>query len=136
MRGHRKDSSYPKDWFKKANNDLKAAEILFCAGNLDTASFHIQQGIEKYLKGFLLGKGWRLKRTHDLVDLLNEAVHYESSFEKFRPFCIRVTECYIEDRYPFSVVSELNKEEVETALKETKEFVRFINGLTSERVSG
>lgn len=58
-----KESSHPKDWFEKANSDMESSEILLSTGKLDTASFHIQQAIEKYLKGFLLEKGWNLKRT-------------------------------------------------------------------------
>jgi len=45
-----RESLYPQDWFKKAQIDLKSAEVLLSAGQLDTASFHIQQAIEKYLK--------------------------------------------------------------------------------------
>ena len=121
-----KESLYPNDWFVKGDSDLNAVEILLKAQNLDIAAFHIQQAIEKYLKGFLLGRGWSLVKTHDLVDLLNEAVNYEPSFEKFRQLCIRVTEYYIEERYPFLVSSEFNKEELEKQVEETKELIDFI----------
>lgn len=78
-----KESLIPKDWFKKADKDLKAAEILLKEKNLEIAGFLLQQAAEKLLKGYLLSKGWRLKRTHDLVDLLNESVSFDPTFEGF-----------------------------------------------------
>ena len=122
----RKESFHSKDWFGKGESDIKSAEILLSANRLDTASFHIQQAIEKFLKGFLLHKGWVLKRTHDLVDLLNEAILYEPLFEKFRELCFKATEYYVEDRYPFLILSKLTKSELKNSLKETQDLIEFI----------
>lgn len=121
-----KESIYPQDWFAKADNDLNAAEILLKAENLQSAAFHIQQAIEKYLKGYLLSKGWKLRRIHELDGLLDEAVAFDSSLEKFRTLCEVATEYYIEDRYPILVSSELNKDELEKVLSETKGLIKFI----------
>lgn len=121
-----KESFHPRDWFMKADADIRTARILLSAGELGTASFHVQQALEKYLKGFLLERGWSLKRTHDLVDLLNEAVLFDNVFEKFRSLCEMVTEFYVEDRYPFLMSSELNSQEIDEALKKTEELLNFI----------
>ena len=86
-----KESILLLDWFKKAEVDLKSAKILLDNETLETAAFHIQQAVEKYLKGYLLGKGWKLIRTHDLIGLLNEAVAYQSHLEAFRELCVRTT---------------------------------------------
>ena len=123
-----KESLYPKDWFAKGDNDLRAAAILLKASSLEIASFHIQQAIEKYLKGYLLSKGWRLRRIHELDELLDEAVSYEPAFENFRSLCEIVTEYYIEERYPFLIPSELNSDEIDEALKKTEELLDFIKG--------
>jgi hypothetical protein len=41
--------------------------------------------LEKFLKAFLLSRGWELERIHDLEALLNAALVYDSSFfESFR----------------------------------------------------
>lgn len=121
-----KESLYSRDWFTKADNDLRAAEVLLSASNLQSASFHIQQTIEKYLKGYLLCKGWRLRRIHELDALLDEAVLYNPDMERFRALCETATEYYIEDRYPFLLSSQLNKEELEKILKETVALIKFI----------
>jgi HEPN domain-containing protein len=115
-----KESFIPKDWFKKAEEDLRAAEILLKEESLGIAGFLLQQAVEKYLKGYLLSRGWELKRIHDLVDLLNEVVTYDKSFDIYRSTCQQITEYYTEERYPFLDTSELTREEIETALNEAK----------------
>jgi HEPN domain-containing protein len=35
-------------------------------------TFHCQQAIEKYFKGFLIENGWELQKTHDLEFLYDE----------------------------------------------------------------
>ncbi len=57
--------------------------------------------VEKYLKGFLMTKGWELKKTHDLPQLLDEAVKHAPKLEKFRSLCEETTVFYFEARYPF-----------------------------------
>ena len=61
------ESLHPKDWAVKGDSDLNAVEILLKAQNLDVAAFHIQQAIEKYLKGYLL-RSWKnsLRRQKNL----------------------------------------------------------------------
>lgn len=119
----RKESQYSKDWFKKGEEDLKAAEIILPTGNLGIASFHIQQALEKYLKGYLLSKNWKLRRIHDLEELLDDAVKLNPSFEKYRSLCQVATEYYIEDRYPFDIRSELENGEIKSILDKAKEFI-------------
>ena len=127
-----KESILSQDWFRKGEIDLRAAETLLNAQNLEAGSFHIQQAIEKYLKGYLVGKGWHLKRTHDLIDLLNEVIFYESGLESFRDLCMKATEFYIEDRYPFAVNSELNENELRTILKKAKDLIQKVVSLNRE----
>ena len=68
-----KDSRYPQDWFRLAAKDLKRAEHLLNFDDPEGSGYHLQQ-TDKYLKGFLLWKGWKLKRIHDLEVLLNDAL--------------------------------------------------------------
>jgi HEPN domain-containing protein len=80
-----KESSLPEDWYKKGKEDKQAVEILLNhGGSISVASYLIQQMLEKYMKGFLLSKQWKLKRTHDLEELLDKMVDYDHSFEEFR----------------------------------------------------
>lgn len=128
----KKDSPYPLDWFAKGGSDLEAAGTLVGSGNLGVAAFHIQQAIEKYLKGYLLSKGWKLRRIHDLEKLLDEAVLRRPGLEKFRSLCQVAAEYYIEERYPSLVSSELNSRELKEAIEETVKFMAEIAKITED----
>lgn len=87
-----RESFLPKDWFEKGNLDLRRTEILLKNEDPEGAAFHLQQALEKYLKGYLIGKGWKLKRIHDLEDLLDHVLDYDKNFEVYRSLCQEVTE--------------------------------------------
>lgn len=66
------EKSWTAQWLRKADGDLRAAERLApAAEDYDTAGFHCQQAVEKYLKGYLFVVLRRPARTHDLVALLS-----------------------------------------------------------------
>ena len=71
------ESQYSEDWFRIGNKELDRAKNLFNLSDLGGAGFNIQQAVEKYLKGYLLSKGWKLKKIHDLEPLLNEAIPHD-----------------------------------------------------------
>ncbi len=121
-----RESPLPKDWFHKGDLDIRRADILLDNDDPHGAAFHLQQGLEKYLKGYLIGRGWRLERTHDLEDLLDYAVDHNKEFGEFRGLCQVVTEYYIEERYPLLKPSELTAEEVRARVKEAKVFITKI----------
>jgi hypothetical protein len=52
------ESALPADWFAQGDLDIRAAEILLTQdGPLPVIAFHLQQAVEKYLKGFLPSTG-------------------------------------------------------------------------------
>lgn len=57
----KRESLYPKDWLAKAEQDLKRVEVLLEADDAPGAGFHLQQAMEKYLKGYLLYKWLEIK---------------------------------------------------------------------------
>lgn len=102
-------------------------EVLFKDGDLDGAAFFLQQSLEKYLKAFLLEKGWKLKKIHELDTLLDYAVEFNSTLEEFRGLCERVTGYYYTERYPVIVPSELTTDDVR---KDKSVAIKFIKSLT------
>lgn len=125
----REESRYPKDWFRIGDKELKRAEYLLNGGDLEGAGFNIQQAVEKYLKGYLLSKGWELRRIHELETLLNEAVIYDHSFEEFRTACQKMTDYYIEERYPFVTTSKLTEDEIRESLTIAENIIAKIKEL-------
>ena len=116
-----KESPYSDDWFRKGDADLRSVERLLEGEDIDIAAFHLQQAIEKYLKGYLIGKGWKLRRIHELELLLNEAVQFDKNLERFRELCISTTEYYLFERYPYDEASSLTKGELQKELVQVKE---------------
>jgi HEPN domain-containing protein len=59
-----------EEWFERGSSDLRAARRSFDAADYTTTlAVLIHQAVEKYLKGFLIVHGWKLKKTHNLVEL-------------------------------------------------------------------
>lgn len=121
-----KESRLPRDWFEKARKDLRRVEVLLADDDIEGAGFHLQQAAEKYLKGYLLGKGWSLKHTHDLEILLNEAMTHDDQFQNYLDVCIMVREFYVEERYPFIGSPPPARHELEEALDATREMIALI----------
>ena len=123
------ESRYPQDWFRIGDKELKRSQNLLSLGDVEGAGFNIQQALEKYLKGYLLSQGWELRRIHNLETLINEAIVHNPSFEEFRLPCQKITEYYVEERYPLIVSSELTRQEMEESLAAAERIIRKIKEL-------
>ena len=126
----REESQYPKDWFTIGDREIERARNLLKLGDLEGAGFNIQQTVEKYLKGYLLSKGWVLKRIHNLETLLNETIGFDPSFEEYRVYCQKITQYYVEERYPLTAPSELYDGEIRESLTIAESIIVKIKALT------
>ena len=125
-----KESLYPRDWFRIAEKDFKRAEQLLKLDDAEGAGYNLQQAVEKYLKGFLLSKGWKLKRVHDLEVLLNDALQYEPTFEEFRGVCQKITDYFLLDRYPLPTSITLTIRQVENSIDQVQKLIAKLQALT------
>ena len=114
---------YSREWLKKAAEDLARVARRLDEGDIDDAAFHLQQALEKYLKGFLLSQGWALKKIHDLDALLDDAVTYDRALEDFRPLVQQVTGYYLIERYP-TIEEGPTKAEVRLASQQAQRLVK------------
>lgn len=122
------ESSLPQDWFDLADLDLQAAEILLAEeGPLPVVAFHLQQAVEKYLKGYLLASGWTFRRIHDLEVLIGEATNRDEAFATYLEPCQRITEYYIESRYPTGIHSPLTADDLQSDLGIVHQLVDLIH---------
>jgi HEPN domain-containing protein len=110
------ESHYPADWFRIAEKDLARVERSLADGDPELAAFCLQQAVEKFLKAFLLARGWELRRIHDLEALLDDAIAHDPAFEQFRSACQRVTKYYVLERYPLTAGPGVTESEVQTSL--------------------
>ncbi|MFQ6101410.1 MAG: HEPN domain-containing protein [Anaerolineae bacterium] len=121
------DSLIPSEWFAKAEEDIRAAELLLAHdGPSGIAAFLVQQAVEKHLKGYLLSTGWSFERIHDLEALLGEASARDEEFAPFLAACQRITEYYIEGRYPIGLSSALTRDEVTASLEDARRLATLV----------
>ena len=115
------------EWYAQGDLDIRAAEILLAQdGPLPVIAFHIQQAVEKYLKGWLLSTGWALRRTHEVEALVQEAIARNADFAPFLAPCQRITEYYIETRYPLGVHTLLDPATITADLNTARNLIALI----------
>ncbi|MBU4076299.1 MAG: HEPN domain-containing protein [Euryarchaeota archaeon] len=113
-----------KEWIERGKHDLEVAKILLAEEEYsDVVLFHIHQAVEKYLKGFLIYKGWGLKKIHDIELLITEAMSFDDEFQKYLDLGRELTAFYYEERYPPGPITSYSKEEIEEILGVAEEII-------------
>ena len=93
------DPRNPADWLKIARADLTRARKTLGEGDLPAATLWLEQSAEKVAKGWLIGQGWSLAKTHDLERLANEITRRGLDVSWFQSSGIRLRQLYFTDRY-------------------------------------
>jgi len=116
------------EWFDRGDRDLETAQLLYDEqGYTDVIAYHIQQAVEKYLKGYLVIREQRPPRVHDLDTLLNLVSRMEPDlYEAYIDLCEKATRYYIEERYPPGPPAEYSREEIKTDLDLTRRLMDSI----------
>ena len=131
------DSTNYKNWYLKAQKDLKDAKNLFKYDEADeikgesvdfsSSAFHCQQSIEKCLKGYILKETQELFEGHNLKLLCKEAGKIDPFFRNFDEDCRYVNDYYTEPRYPDDDDEFLfiRKDEAETCIKIAEKITEY-----------
>jgi hypothetical protein len=91
----------PADWFAFAEERIRVTDLIWKHEGLTLSGIEcLQEGMERYLKGYLIAKGWALVKTHDLERLLKDAVQIDSNFNRFKNFAFELTEDFFAQHYP------------------------------------
>lgn len=108
-----------QNWFSKADNDLRTAELILSAQIVDTpydnACFHCQQAAEKYLKGLLIILEIPFMKTHNIEVLMDLAARKYPQIDDLSA-AVALTYYAVENRYPDDYV-EVNEAEVREAYR-------------------
>ena len=105
---------------------VKAEEDRLCIRNEMNAvqkpwgviCFHCQQAAEKYLKSFLVWRGVKPERTHDLAQLVDACAQLDATFARLRSACVKLSDFAVDVRYPgvsVEVEEQMAREAVEVA---------------------
>ncbi|MGA2657756.1 MAG: HEPN domain-containing protein [Verrucomicrobiota bacterium] len=111
-----------REWVAKAEEDFSVALTLARPRKKPLWSplcFHAQQCVEKYLKARMNEASLPLQRTHDLEQLLNQALPTEPLWAAFRADLKRLSDAAVVPRYPGGVFT---KTEARRALRTCKAF--------------
>lgn len=115
------------EWFERGRHDIETAQLLYNhRGYTDTIAYHLQQALEKYLKGFLVLHGKKPPKIHELDTLLNHIAAFDHSLMSFLDLCEKASRYYIEDRYPPGPVAEYGYQEIKTDLDRACELIMEI----------
>ncbi len=121
------NTPYWQEWLLAARRDWRRVSLALSANDASLAAFLLQQCLEKYLKAFLLRRGWQLRRLHLLTALLEEALRFDSGLARFRDLCERVSAYYLVGRYPLMGVAEPNGEDVLRDRTQAAELIRALH---------
>lgn len=111
-----------REWVNKAEEDFSAAAILARPRKKPLWSlvcFHAHQCVEKYLKARLNEASIQFQRTHDLEQLVNQALVIEPLWSAFTSGLKRLSDAAVVPRYPGGVFT---KSEARRALQTCKSF--------------
>ena len=129
-------------WILKAESDLIIAEVAINQDNpmiTDGAIYHTQQCAEKALKGFLAYHQSEIRKTHDLIELVDRCAALDPSFETLLSDANYLTPKGTEFRYPddFDEIDDVSQlfpsgEEVEAAIAKAKFILDFVKSKISD----
>jgi len=114
------------EWFKVADDDLAYAKVGLKEDKFySLISFHAQQAVEKYLKGFLTYYNNKPPRSHDLGQLILLCQKINPEFNSYKVNADKLTPYAIETRYPVFYPVVTKKYALE-AVKLAEELINFI----------
>ena len=109
-------------WMKKAESDLRKADILKEKCEFDGATFYSQQTAEKALKAVCLFNNFGLIKTHDLLILGKKVNLPEKTLEK----AIILNSFYTSSRYPLLIEEQdFSKESADKSLLYAEEVLKW-----------
>jgi len=120
------------EWFERGIHDMETAQLLVDQrGHTDAIAVHIQQALEKSLKGYLVLNGKRPPKIHELDTLLNQIMAFDRSFGDFLELCEKVSRYYVDGRYPPGPPISYEYEEMKADLDKAWKLIKTLQARAS-----
>ncbi|GAB6147376.1 HEPN domain-containing protein [Desulfocicer niacini] len=101
-----------KVWLKFAEENLKSSKILLKSHLYNPSLQNTQQAAEKPLKAIFIEKNIKLKRTHDILELVNLLNDHDISVDITEEQCDFLNTIYLPSKYPVgSALPDFNPDE-------------------------
>lgn len=119
----------PQDWILLAEERLQSADALVQSRGVCYSAIELlQESLERYLKGFLISRNWKLERIHDLNRLLDLCQDHSTEFSRFAPLAQSLTEQFWAQHYPGDDLSEIGDDYHELR-RQAEELIHLIKGV-------
>lgn len=115
------------EWVAKAEADYRGAVALNrqrAKPLPDLVCYHCQQSAEKYLKAFLISQDMVPPRIHDLVQLLNVCVLYDSTLARYMSSAEKLNPYGVLIRYPGLSATATEARDALQAVRRLRSIVR------------
>lgn len=122
-------SEITKEWIKKADDDLKFAEVGFEQRFYNQVCMLCQQAVEKYLKAYLVHKKGELKKKekiHDLPKLADLCKSLGLDLSDYYVQLRTLSEFYIPVRYPDAAFGVFGKDDAKESLESAKKIIEKV----------
>lgn len=117
-------------WLEFAKKDIDDAEILFKGRSYEGSIWHCHQALEKTLKAIIVEKNIKVRKTHDLVGLSEDAKiglpkNISEFIDNLNPYYnpIRYPDTFLESKLAYS------RAIAQKILKTTKEVSKWLKTL-------
>ena len=101
----------PADWLRSARSRLRSADLLHpLEGATEAVIELMQEAAERFLKAYLIERGWKLRKIHDLGALVAEAVNLDQRFSVFEDFADSLTDQFWAQHYPGGDLDEVGQD--------------------------
>lgn len=127
-------AEYTREWFLKAHNDIKSANILQKAKLYAEAAFHSQQAAEKAVKGYLTFHDQSFEKSHDVEEHLESAARIDPSFLLWKPAGKFLTPFAVQSRYP-GEIGKVDLQVCVSAYKYAKEILEHTISLLPREIT-
>jgi HEPN domain-containing protein len=123
-----------QEWVNKAEGDFASLGREMRARkdpNYDSACFHAQQCVEKYLKAKLAESNITFRKSHDLIVLLNLLLPIEPEWQTMDVHLNLLTTFGVDFRYPGISADKALAKQAYVACRDIRQMVRLSFGLIS-----
>jgi len=120
------DENNPQDWLFLAKERLESADALMVQrGSSYSVVELLQEAVERYLKGYLVSRGWKLERIHDLAPLVEAAALFDPRFAAFDELAYSLTEQFWAQHYPGGDLTDVGSD-YDTLRQQAKDLIMLI----------
>lgn len=107
----RTDENNPADWLRSGRTRLRSADLLFpLEGASESVIELLQEASERFLKAYLIARGWKLRKIHDLGALVADAVDRDLRFAAFEEFADKLTDQFWAQHYPGGDLDQIGQD--------------------------